>query len=303
MNVAETKSWRPSRRMLSFGLAILFSLVWVGIAWASGGGGEGAEAGTKDHDHWSVFALVPGLSHNLEHLLGRTWLNGDPVGRVIHIVMALLSCGMAIGLAFAAAKRLRKPEAAVVPETKMTPYTFFEIIVNAIIGQMESMMGREKALATFPIVGSLAIVILFSNCLGLVPGFLPPSDNLNMTLAMGLCVFVLTHYYGVKYNGFVPYFKHFFGPQQGLVWLPLMILMFGIELVSHLVRPLSLGLRLMGNMFGDHTVLGIFLGFHLLFVPLPVMVLGLLVCIVQTLVFVLLTMVYFAMAVEDVSHH
>ena len=94
------------------------------------------------------------------------------------------------------------------------------------------------------------------------------------------------------------YLKHFCGP---LWWLaPLML---PIELISHIVRPASLALRLFGNMFGDHKVLGIFLGFNILFVPLPVMALGMMVCTVQALVFCLLTMVYFSMAVEDLSHH
>jgi F-type H+-transporting ATPase subunit a len=85
-----------------------------------------------------------------------------------------------------------------------------------------------------------------------------------------------------------------------LWWLAPLI--FLIELIGHLARPLSLTLRLFGNMVGDHKVLSIFLGFQILFVPLPVMVLGMIVCVVQTLVFCLLSVVYIGMAIEDLSH-
>ena len=80
-------------------------------------------------------------------------------------------------------------------------------------------------------------------------------------------------------------------------------LVFPIELISHLARPLSLTLRLFGNMVGDHTVLTIFLGFGILLVPLPVMFLGTIVCVVQTLVFCLLSVVYISMAIEDLHEH
>jgi F-type H+-transporting ATPase subunit a len=269
------------------------------VALAAGGGGHG-----EGHleDHWSLYSLFPALQHNVAGMLGHGVISGEPATRVAHIFSALLAAIIAIGLGVAAAKKFKDPDKAVVPDTKLSPATFFEIIVGGVFGMMEGMMGREKARATYPIVAALAVFILISNLMGLIPGLLPPTDNLNLTLAMGTCVFFLTHYFGLKYNG-VAYLKHFLGPVQAWYALPLMLLMLFIELISHIVRPVSLGLRLMGNMMGDHTVLGIFLGFNLLFVPLPLMALGLLVSIVQTLVFCLLSMVYFSMAVEDLSHH
>ena len=111
---------------------------------------------------------------------------------------------------------------------------------------------------------------------------------------MAIVVFMVTHIYGVREHGFVAYFAHFCGPVRNIFALPLMLLMFVIEIVSHLARPLSLAVRLMGNMVADHKVLGIFL---------PVMVLGLLVAVVQTLVFCLLSIVYIALAVEHAEEH
>jgi F-type H+-transporting ATPase subunit a len=128
---------------------------------------------------------------------------------------------------------------------------------------------------------------------GLVPGFLPATDNVNTTFACSLTVFVLTHVYGVREHGF-KYLKQFVGP---VVWLaPLMI---PIEIISHVSRPLSLGLRLFGNITGDHLVTGIFFLLIPLFVPLIGMFLGAFVAGVQAFVFVLLSMVYFSGAISE----
>jgi F-type H+-transporting ATPase subunit a len=145
-----------------------------------------------------------------------------------------------------------------------------------------------------PIIGTAALFILFNNLLGLVPGFAPATDNLNITVGPALVIFFATHYYGIKENG-LHYLAHFLGPKiNGFPWL--FWLMGPIELISHFARPLSLALRLMGNMTGDHKVLAIFLG--LLYLSLPFLFLGTLVCVVQTLVFCLLSMVYIGLAIE-----
>ena len=253
----------------------------------------------SEGDHWSLIqATVPTAAiQNVQGIVGNSFVTGEESSKMAHVIFALIVSALLIGLALAARKTLANEEAAIVPDTKMTPFTFFELITDAIFGMLEGLMGREKAKVCFPIVGGLCLFILFSNLIGMVPGLLPPTDNLNTNLGLGVTVFVLTHYFGLKFNG-VTYLKHFMGP---FWWLaPLML---PIEIISHIARPLSLALRLTGNMFGDHTALGIFVGLHMLLVPLPLVVLGFIVCIVQTLVFCLLTMVYFSMAVEDLSHH
>ena len=158
-------------------------------------------------------------------------------------------------------------------------------------------MGREAAVRYFPLIGAVALFILLSNLLGLIPGLVAPTDTLNTTFALGLCIFLATHYYGVRAHGF-GYFKEFLGPVIKWYALPIMLLMLVIEIISHFVRPASLGIRLMGNIMGDHSVLLVFLGFGVLFVPLPVMVLGLIVAVVQTLVFSLLSIVYISLAID-----
>jgi F-type H+-transporting ATPase subunit a len=153
-----------------------------------------------------------------------------------------------------------------------------------------------------PLIGTCAFFILISNVIGLVPGFLPPTSNFNTTLGCGIIIFAATHLYGLKVNGF-NHIKHLFGPVIGIKWLPLMLLMFFIELISHIARPLSLGIRLMANMTADHLVLTIFLGLVPFLVPLPMYVLGSIVVVVQTLVFCLLSTVYISMAIEEAEHH
>jgi len=142
----------------------------------------------------------------------------------------------------------------------------------------------------------MAFFILFGNLLGLVPGLLPPTDVISTNIVLAVIVFFATHIYGIRKNGF-EHIRHMMGPMALLAPL-----IFPIELISHLARPLSLTLRLFGNMVGDHKVLTIFLGFGIL-LPLPVMVLGIIVCVVQTLVFCLLSTVYIGMAIEDLHEH
>ncbi|GMV44341.1 MAG: hypothetical protein AMXMBFR64_60570 [Myxococcales bacterium] len=299
---------RPLMLRAAWLLAVTSLLLLAGPALAEGGhaapeAAEGAHA--AEGDHWSLpQQLMPGLFHNLQGMLGNTWIEKSPVGRVAHVVMAGVVFVLLALLAVGVSKRLSDPEKAVVPETKLSATVFFEVIVGGILTMLQTSMGMsaEKARKVLPLVASLAAFILFSNVLGMIPGFLPPTDNLNTTLALGLTVFLATHWYGVRNSG-LAYFKHFFGPIIAWYALPLMILMFLIEMISHVARPISLALRLMGNMFGDHKVMGIFLGFGFVLVPLPIMLLGLLVAVVQTLVFCLLTMVYFSIALEDAAHH
>jgi len=167
-----------------------------------------------------------------------------------------------------------------------------EAVITSIEGLIEETMG-EDGKAYFPLIATFALFILVSNLLALIPGFYPPTANLNTNIALALTVFVLTHVVGIKKHGF-GYIKHFMGP---ILWLaPLMII---IELISHLARPLSLSLRLFGNMYGHEVVLMIFLALVPLFLPIPMMLMGVLIAFIQTFVFTLLAMIYIAGALEE----
>lgn len=172
-----------------------------------------------------------------------------------------------------------------------------EVIVEYVLNLAESSIGHMGRFF-LPLLGTLFIYILVCNFMGLLPGFEAPTGNLNTTASMAIPVFLATHYYGIKIHK-LGYIKHFLGPIRSIVALPLMILMFFIELVGHLARPLTLSVRLFGNMMAKHMLLLILLGLTPWLVPIPILVLGVLVSVVQALVFTLLTALYLAGAVEE----
>jgi len=169
-----------------------------------------------------------------------------------------------------------------------------EVFVNAFHNLLIDTMG-EHGKRFFPLIATIGFFILFSNLIGLIPGFDSPTASLNTTVAMALVVFFLTHIVGVQVQG-LKYFKQFLGP----VWW-LIPLMMPIEIISHLSRPLSLSVRLFGNIQGGHIVVAVIFVLVPLLVPLPILILKILISVIQTLVFMLLSMMYIAGAMEE--HH
>ena len=172
----------------------------------------------------------------------------------------------------------------------------FQNIMEVIIGGFDSLLDEimgHNGRKFFPLIATLGLFILTSNLIGMVPGFESPTANINTNLAMALVVFFSTHVVGVKEHG-LKYFKQFMGP----VWW-LTPLMLPIEIISHLSRPLSLTFRLFGNIKGEDIVLLVVLFLVPYFVPLPVFALMIFTSLVQTLVFMLLAMMYIAGAMEE----
>jgi F-type H+-transporting ATPase subunit a len=169
---------------------------------------------------------------------------------------------------------------------------FMEVVVGGIENMVVETMG-EHGRPFFPLIATLAIFVLVSNLIGLVPGFFPPTANINTTAACAIIVFLSTHVVGIKHHG-LHYFKHFCGP---IAWLA--PIMFFIEVIGHLSRPVSLTLRLFGNMNGHELVLMIFFGLAPFLVPLPMMLMGVLVSFIQAFVFMLLAMIYIQGSLEE----
>jgi F-type H+-transporting ATPase subunit a len=169
---------------------------------------------------------------------------------------------------------------------------FMEVVIGGIENMVDETMG-EKGKPYFPLIATLALFVLVSNLIGLIPGFFPPTANLNTTAACAIIVFLSTHVVGIKKHGF-HYLKHFMGP---ILWLA--PLMFFIEIIGHLSRPLSLSLRLFGNMNGHELVLMIFFALAPFLVPLPMMLMGVLVSFIQAFVFMLLAMIYIQGSLEE----
>ncbi|MFL5815224.1 MAG: F0F1 ATP synthase subunit A [Bdellovibrionia bacterium] len=193
-------------------------------------------------------------------------------------------------VAAAQMKRVVAKDGGLIPDAKMTYKNFFEILAEKLYGLTESVIGSHDAPLYFPVIGSLFVFIFTCNIIGLIPGLLPPTDNMNTTTALGVFVFLYYNYVGLRANG-IGYLKHFLGP---MLWLaPLMLI---IELASHIFRPLSLALRLRGNIMGDHVVLSVFSGLVPYLLPVIFYGIGVFVAFIQAFVFVLMTMVYISLS-------
>ncbi|MHB8765150.1 MAG: F0F1 ATP synthase subunit A [Deferrisomatales bacterium] len=243
--------------------------------------------------------MIPGLSW-LEHKFAITVEEGghlveQPAHHVSNGILIVLIILCLVVLARSRVKTDLNTDDDLVPDGTLTVRNTLELMVSGIMKIMEDSMGHAAPRFLY-LVGALAFFILFSNLSGLVPGFVPPTDNLNTTAACALVVFFATHYYGFKEHG-LAYLKHFAGPFWWLAWL-----MIPIEIISHLARPMSLSLRLFGNIMGDHKVGAIFFMLAPIGIPVFTMVLGLFVSFVQTFVFMLLTMVYIGGAIEHAEH-
>lgn len=254
------------------------------------------------HDTWFNY-IIPHFNELVawfRDTLGVSFLGHAPVEIQYVLGFLFVSLLILIGV-FAARGKIKDHSNALVPDGNLNVRSFFEAMTEGAINTMEGVMDRKSTLYFLPLIGTCAFVILFSNLIGLVPGFLPPTSNLNTTLAMALVVFVATHIYGVKEHG-LGYFAHWFGPIRKWYALPLMLLIFGIEVISHIARPVSLSIRLMGNMFADHMVVATFTGLVPILIPVPMLIMGVLVCIVQTAVFCILSTVYIGMAIAHEEH-
>lgn len=210
----------------------------------------------------------------------------------VHVVTAAFVLVLLSAAAVVINRRYRNPEEHLVPPPRGGLGNIFEVILEGVMSLMRQTMG-ERAPRYFPLITTLFIYILTCNLLGVVPGFLPPTDNINTNLACALTVFFYYNVMGIREHGFKNYLRHFMGP---IVWLgPLMLV---IELISHLVRPVSLSLRLFGNINGDHLVLSIFQSLVPFPIPIAFLALGVFVSFIQAFVFSLLATIYIALATE-----
>jgi F-type H+-transporting ATPase subunit a len=174
-----------------------------------------------------------------------------------------------------------------------------EDLVSAVAGMLDEWLGGQGR-KYLPLIGALGAFILVGNYIGLVPGFMAPTSNINVTVACAITTWVYYHLQGIITQGPINYIKHFAGP-AGIPWF-VIPLMFVIEIIGHLSRVLSLSLRLFGNIFGEELVIIILGMIAPLFAPLPIMVLGLITAGLQAFIFVLLSIIYLQGAVMS-EHH
>lgn len=237
-----------------------------------------------DH-HQSWYDYLPG------HL-------GPGANHIVATIGVIFVLGI---LSFISYRRLQNIDDCLVPLPKFSILNFFEVVLENCMNLMRDIIGPDYQ-RHVPLIGTLALFILFSNLLGLIPGFRPPTDTLNTTLACGLVVFVYFNIQGFRVQG-IKHITHLANPiGEWWGWF-LMPLLFPIELISMMVRPFSLGIRLAGNMIGDHKVLFAFAGVMPFLLPLPFFALGLLVAVIQTGVFCILSCVYISLHTQDTGSH
>jgi len=170
-----------------------------------------------------------------------------------------------------------------------------ELGVLAVRSMLEDIIGSH-GLQYFPVVLTFAVLILVSNLMGLFPLFMSPTSATSVTFALGLFSFLYYNYIGIKENGILGHLKHFAGPIWWIAWL-----IFPIELISNLIRPFSLGIRLFGNLFADEKVVETVSQLAppwTWFAPIVLMPLSVFVAFIQTFVFILLSQLY----LSEVSH-
>ena len=222
--------------------------------------------------HFNWTQLIPGVGHHYAHVA------------TLIIATSLI---MIVGLV--ARVSLGKGEAAIVPAGKVSIRGFFEMLTDYIYTLSQQVIGHHGR-AFAPYFAAIFTFILINNFIGLIPGMTPATENFNTTFAFGMFSFLAYNVVGLKEGG-MGYLKHFLGPVLALA--PLMLI---IELISHFIRPLTLGLRLANVMTGDHTVLAVFLDLFPVGPSIPFYLMGMLVCTIQAFVFTLLSMVYVALA-------
>jgi F-type H+-transporting ATPase subunit a len=216
--------------------------------------------------------LIPGITHDNVH--------------VATLAVASVAC---VGLGAYAKAQLGQGQVAVVPAGKFSVRGLFEVITEFIYRLAHQVIGPEGK-HYVPYFTAVFFFILFNNFVGVIPGMTPATENFNTSFAFGVFSFLAYNFIGFKRGG-LHYLAHFLGP---ILWLaPLMLV---IEIISHLIRPLTLGLRLANVLRGDHTVLSVFLDLVPIGIPIPFYLMGFLVCMIQAFVFTLLSMVYVALA-------
>ncbi len=237
--------------------------------------------------HFNWLRMVPGVTHDN-----------------VHVATCAAVGGVLVATAVAGRAALGRGDVAVAPAPSFGLKAFIESILEFIVGIVDMVIG-EDGRKYVPMFAAIFFFVWVQNLVGLIPGMTPATDNINTTLAVGIFSFVVYNFYGLKENGW-DYVKHFLGPVTGWVWIPMMVLMLAIEVIGHMVRPLTLGLRLYGNIMADHTVLSVFLGMFekLWFIPVPAIFygMGIFVASMQAFVFTMLSMIYVSMAIAHEEH-
>ncbi|MCC6220945.1 MAG: F0F1 ATP synthase subunit A [Deltaproteobacteria bacterium] len=196
-----------------------------------------------------------------------------------------------------ARNRLAEKRNPIIPDERLTTCNALELLAEFILNLSDNVMLKENR-KYIPFVATVFFYVASMNLLGLLPGFSMPTDSFTINLGVALVVFVCYNYWGIREVGIINYTKHLWGPIFGIG-----LLLFPVEIISHIMRPVSLSIRLFGNMIGDHMVLEVFTDLTKAIIPVIFYGLGTFVSFVQAFVFTLLTMIYIRLAVAHDEGH
>ncbi len=243
----------------------------------------------------TVLAIQKAILPPIYHLFGAEWHAPKPGELIIpsHIVWAVLLLVIATVLVLLLRGKLSVDR----PSKGQQALEVIVEQIRALLDQVVGPYGRRYV----PVVGSFAVFILIGNLMGLVPGLGAPTENINVTGALGVTSFLYYMGTGFRQQG-IKYLKHFTGGLTGALLPTLGILIFFVELISNSVRPVTLALRLYVNMFADHQIAGVFLNLAPYLVPIFTIILGVFVSLVQTFIFIMLSMVYLSETVPHEEH-
>lgn len=243
-----------------------------------------------EHSLWIVDAFNRVFGRPIAAVLGLAGIHvADPLHAVPDYLVMVFVVAVLLAVLFGLAAR--RP--ALVPRGRQS---VAEMIVQLFEGLIVDTVGPEGR-KYVPVVGTVGLFVFGCNMIGLVPGFMSPTSKLNVTLGCALVVFFYYHAQGVKAQG-LKYFKHFMGPIPALA--PLMI---PIEVISHFSRPVSLSMRLFGNIFAEELLIVIMASIIPILLPLPFMAVAIFTSLIQSFVFVLLSCIYIAGAVAHEEEH
>jgi F-type H+-transporting ATPase subunit a len=235
-----------------------------------------------EHENSILYRPVNALWHSVQHSFA--WDIPD------HVIMALLVLAISCVLFPLASRRYSRDNPGPLQH-------ILELVVQGLRSLLDDIIGHG-GLRYLNIIGAFATFIFISNIFGLFFFLSPPTANTNTTFGLAICAFLYYNYEGIRTQGLGHYLAHFAGP----VWW-LAPLFFIIEMIGNFARILSLGMRLFGNIFGEHSATGVFMGMLPFIVPWPMMGLGIFGALLQTFVFVMLLMVYLGGATGAAEEH
>jgi len=212
-----------------------------------------------------------------------------------YTIMFVIACILSVVVIWILKDKLSEDDPSNTQMTAEAGFLYLSDLASNVIG--------PHASKYFPVVATFAVLILVSNLMGQVPIFMAPTASVNVTFALAITSFIYYNYIGISENGFINHLAHFTGPRLPLIMTIIITqLIFSVELISNLIRPFTLGVRLFANMFSDEQIFGQITNLYppltQFLVPLPLTLLGIFVALVQTIVFTLLSMIY----ISEVTH-